>query len=64
MRKLRLGFIGGGINSAVGNTHLIASQMDNRWEVAAGCFSKDRNTNRQTADSWNIENLYDSWEEL
>ena len=32
-KKLKLGFIGGGVNSAVGYTHIVASQMDNRFEI-------------------------------
>ncbi|MBT6669804.1 MAG: gfo/Idh/MocA family oxidoreductase, partial [Gammaproteobacteria bacterium] len=38
--SLSLGFIGGGINSAVGQAHYCASQMDKRWDLCAGVFSK------------------------
>ncbi|HOM11316.1 MAG TPA: gfo/Idh/MocA family oxidoreductase, partial [Spirochaetota bacterium] len=36
-----IGFIGGAINSAVGTVHKIASQMDGKFKLVAGCFSKD-----------------------
>ncbi|KZZ32956.1 MULTISPECIES: Gfo/Idh/MocA family protein [unclassified Oleiphilus] len=49
-----LGFIGGSVKSAVGYTHKIASQVDGRWEVAAGCFSRDFETNLETANEWGI----------
>ncbi len=40
-RPLSLGFIGGGINSAIGLTHNIASQMDGHFQLTTGCFSRD-----------------------
>jgi predicted dehydrogenase len=46
---LRLGFIGGGLNSAVGRVHALASQLDGRWHLEAGCFSKDPDMNLRTA---------------
>lgn len=62
--KLKIGFIGGGINSAVGNTHRIACQMDNRWELVSGCFSKDAAINDQTAKKWNVTRKYTNWREM
>ena len=66
MEMLNLGFIGGGINSAVGNTHRIASQMDNRWLLKAGCFSRAKEINQETALNYLIEpnRLYDEWHDL
>ncbi|MBI5701720.1 Gfo/Idh/MocA family oxidoreductase [Candidatus Saganbacteria bacterium] len=64
MRKLKLAFIGGGLNSAVGMTHKIASQMDGRFELTAGCFSPDKCINEQTAKEWHPERLYATWVEL
>ncbi|WP_292661645.1 Gfo/Idh/MocA family oxidoreductase [Nitratifractor sp.] len=51
---LRLGFIGGGVNSAIGTTHKIAAQMDNRFLVYSGCFSRHEQVNKKTAKAWNI----------
>lgn len=63
---LRLGFIGGGSNSAVGYTHLIASQMDRRWLLTAGCFSKDEEINYETVEKWNLHGIktYNDWQEM
>jgi len=63
---LKIGFIGGGLNSAVGNTHRIASQMDHRWILEAGCFSTKNKINRETASQWGIDRsrLYDDWHVL
>ena len=59
----RLGFIGGGINSAVGNTHRIATQMDKKWMPQAGCFSTNKEINLQTAAEFGIDpsRTYDTW---
>ena len=57
---------GGGINSAVGTTHKLAAQMDERWVVAAGCFSRHQDINTSTGRLWNIEEnrIYKSAEDL
>lgn len=52
---MKLGFIGGGINSAIGTTHKIAAQMDNRFVVHSGCFSRQKKICKETAEVWNIE---------
>lgn len=52
---LKLGFIGGGINSAIGSAHFAASMLDNRFTVTSGCFSRDKKINEQTALRWHID---------
>ncbi len=63
---LKLAFIGGGIDSAIGYTHYIASQMDNLFVVSAGCFSRRYEINKKTALTWGIEDnhLYSNWQKL
>jgi predicted dehydrogenase len=63
---LKLAFIGGSIDSAVGYTHYIASQMDNLFVVNAGCFSRNDTINKKTAMTWGVEetHIYDDWETL
>ena len=63
---LKIGFIGGSIESAIGNTHKIASQMDDVFHLEAGCFSTDAKTNVETARSWNItpSRMYNDWQSL
>lgn len=65
-KPLKLAFIGGGIDSAIGYTHYIASQMDHLFSLEAGCFSRDRKTNERTAMTWGVEesHLYDDWKVL
>ncbi len=63
---LNIGFIGGGANSAVGKTHFIASQMDGRFRVRAGCFSLLGDVNMQTAKEWGIppDRVYETGADL
>ncbi|MDY7537139.1 Gfo/Idh/MocA family oxidoreductase [Undibacterium sp. RTI2.1] len=63
---LKLGFIGGSIHSAVGYSHFISSGMDRRWQLVAGCFSKNTSTNNETAIAYGVskEHLYDTWQAM
>lgn len=63
-KPLNLGVIGGGVNSAVGYAHHVASQLDNKWRVVSGFFSRDPEMNRKTAESWHIPNFrpYNDWQ--
>jgi predicted dehydrogenase len=54
MSPLRIGFVGGAIDSAVGNSHRIASQMDGCFQLVAGSFSRSRDKNLRTAREWNV----------
>ena len=62
-KPLKLGVIGGGVNSAVGYAHYVASQLDNKWQMVSGFFSRDRQTNLQTAQAWHIADFkpYETW---
>jgi len=64
--RLSLGFIGGGVSSAVGQTHFAASQLDGRWALCAGAFSRDSETNCQTGQLWNVpkDRVYDDYRDL
>ncbi len=63
-KVFKLGFIGGGLNSAIGTTHKIASQMDGKFFVRSGCFSRNRDTNDKTASKWSIATSYTDYKEL
>lgn len=62
-QPLRLGFIGGGLSSAVGQTHYCAATMDGRWQIDAGAFSRSEVTNHASATKWNInsQRVYADW---
>ncbi len=61
-KKLKLGVIGGGVNSAVGQTHFIATAMDFEAEVVSGFFSRDVDQNKLTGDRYGVplSNQYNS----
>jgi len=62
--RFKLAFIGGSLESIAGYPHLIASQMDNRFEVIAGVFSSNKEINLQTAQNWKIPSVYNKYQEL
>lgn len=64
MNRIKIAFIGGGINSAIGRTHRIAIEMDKRYELVAGCFSRDININSQTAEEYGVDRLYNNIDDL
>lgn len=63
LQGMRLGFIGGSLDSAIGKTHFIASQMDGRWQLASGCFSRDKDKSRRAAEVYGLESTksYFDW---
>lgn len=63
---LRLGFIGGGLNSAVGRCHEVASRMDGRWRLVAGAFSRHADVNAETGRRWAVDTsrVYDDWQSM
>lgn len=62
----RIGFIGGGINSAIGRSHFIAAQMDGKFELAAGAFSRSHDINVKTGEAFRVapERVYDDYREM
>lgn len=48
-RRLRLGMVGGGFNSVIGETHRIAFQADGCYDLVCGAFSIDPEIARRTA---------------
>lgn len=63
---LQIAFLGGGINSAIGRTHKIAAEMDGRFKLVAGCFSRQPLMNAQTAICYGVDNsrVYGDLEEM
>ncbi len=50
-RRIRLGMVGGGFDSVIGETHRIAYQTDGFYDLVAGCFSIDPAVAQETADA-------------
>jgi predicted dehydrogenase len=65
-RRLRLGMVGGGFDSIIGETHRIAFQADGYYELVAGAFSVDRNVTRRTGAALLIrdDRIYDDFREM
>lgn len=65
-KPLKLAFIGGGNNSAVGYVHFSAAHLDNKFQIVAGAFSRDKTVNQQTAENWNIplQRTYLDWRDM
>ena len=60
---LKLGIIGGALDSAVGRTHHVAAQMDGRFRIVAGCFSPNAENNLATAKALDVPEArtYGDW---
>jgi predicted dehydrogenase len=54
-KTLKAGMLGGGINSSIGRVHQIAMQLDGRYQLVAGCFSRDEQTNQNSGRSFGVE---------
>ena len=63
---IKVAFLGGGINSAVGNAHYAAINIDRKLELVSGSFSKNAETNRTSAEYYKVkpERTYNNLEEL
>lgn len=53
--RLRVAFLGGAYESAVGRVHRIAVEMDQRFELVAGCFSRNPETNKDSASRYGVD---------
>lgn len=64
--RLGLGFLGGGINSAVGYAHFAASRLDGRFELSGGFFSRDPTINRDSGARYGIspKQVFESREDM
>ena len=65
-RRLRVGFVGGGIDSVVGDTHLAAMRMDGKYDLVAGVMSINKNISklsglRQLIDK---KRIYENYKEM
>jgi predicted dehydrogenase len=44
IRKVKVGMVGGGPGAGIAETHRTARRLDDRYELVAGAFSRDRET--------------------
>ena len=53
--RLKIAFIGGAYDSAVGRAHRVAVEMDQRFELVAGCFSREQEKSYDSALKYGID---------
>jgi len=53
--RLKIAFVGGAYDSAVGRAHRVAVEMDQRFELVAGCFSRRQEKSRDSALKYGID---------
>jgi predicted dehydrogenase len=65
-RRLRLGVVGGGPGSFIGEIHRAAARLDDRYEVVAGVLSRDPARSRAAAIAIGIAPVraYGDWREM
>lgn len=63
---MKLGFVGGGLNSAVGQAHFLATRLEPKIELVAGCFSRNADVNRASAEKYQIprKRVFEVWEDF
>jgi predicted dehydrogenase len=65
-QKLRIGMVGGGPGSGIGETHRIAMRIDNKCELVAGAFSRDHKKSSLIAQQLQIpvDRVYEDFESM
>jgi predicted dehydrogenase len=65
-RRIRLGMIGGGPGSFIGETHRIAARLDGMFDIVAAALSSDPHRSRQAGLDLGIapDRAYGSWREM
>lgn len=65
-RRIRLGMVGGGEGSLMGDVHRMAARLDDRFELVAGAFSADPQRSRHMAQALHLEpgRCYADWQSM
>lgn len=65
-RKIRMGMVGGGPGSFIGEVHRMAARLDNQIELVCGAFSSNPKKSRQTGADLFLDpsRVYDDFEEM
>ena len=66
MRKLRMGMIGGGIDSFIGDVHRKAAEMDAMIELVCGAFSSTEEKSKRSGQTLYLpeDRCYGNFEEM
>ena len=52
MRKIRIGIIGGSVNSTIGSTHIKALRATGKFKIVAGIFSNNTKSNQKSVNEY------------
>lgn len=65
-KKIRLGIIGGGPLSGIGDAHRSAFQLAGEYELVSGCFSRDKEKSKSFGKALGLDEkrLYASFQEM
>ncbi len=65
-RSLRFGLAGGGPGAFIGPVHVMAAQLDGRFALAAGAFSRDAARSKAAGERFGIapDRAYASWADM
>ncbi|WP_433887027.1 Gfo/Idh/MocA family protein [Pseudomonas vranovensis] len=65
-QRLRLGFVGGGLESSIGSTHRYAASLDGHYHLVAGVFARDPERNLAAAQAYGVapERAYADFEAM
>ena len=62
--RLRLGMVGGGTGSFIGESHRIAARMDDRYTLVAGCLGSTPESAARGARQIGLERSYGTYQEM
>jgi predicted dehydrogenase len=61
---IRVGMVGGGADSNIGETHRRALRLDGRLKLVAGVFTRDSAKNKQLSENLQVERSYRDFAEM
>lgn len=66
IKRLKYGMIGGDLNAFIGGVHRTAVKFDGRADLAAGCFSRNLEKNKECAEFYRLdaERIYKDYQEM
>jgi len=65
-QKLKMGMIGGGVDSFIGSVHRMAAMLDNKIELVCGAFSSTPERSRQSGELLSLpaDRVYGTYQEM
>lgn len=66
MKKIKMGFVGGGEGSFIAQAHRQAAGLDGRFELVCGAFSRDAGNNARTGTALGLgaDRIYADWQQM